>query len=97
MGYQSGRVITVKDRPSAGHDRSARAVFLRALHRVLACIEDVGTRFAGKLRRMHYGYGEQEARSIGRQTSACEVAELMEEGIKVIPLSLPAVGKEILQ
>jgi hypothetical protein len=70
---------------------------LLELRCVLACTEDMSARFADKVRRMHYDYGEQEARSICAQASAHKVLELIKEGIKVMPLSLPAVGKEILQ
>ncbi len=45
---------------------------------------------------MQHDYGVQEARSIGGQTSACEVAELMGEGIEVMPLPLTAAVKETL-
>jgi hypothetical protein len=45
---------------------------------------------------MHYGCGEQEARSICAQAGACEALELMEEGIETMPLPLPAVVKETL-
>jgi hypothetical protein len=44
---------------------------------------------------MHYG--EQEARSIRGQTTVREAVELLEEGIEVIPLPLPAAVKETLQ
>jgi hypothetical protein len=62
---------------------------------VIANTEDVGTRFADEARRMHYG--EQEARSIRGQASMRETVELLEEGIEVVPLPLPAAVKETLQ
>ncbi len=61
----------------------------------MAHTEDVGGRFAEEARRMHYG--EQEARSIRGQTSAREAVELIEEGIDVMPLPLPAAVKDTLQ
>lgn len=81
--------------PPAGQNAAEQAAFLKALRHVLAHTEDVGTRFADEARRMHYG--EQEARSIRGQTSAREAMELMEEGIEVMPLPLPAAVKETLQ
>lgn len=75
--------------------QAQQVAFLQALRHVLANTEDVGTRFADEARRMHYG--EQEARSIRGQTSVREAVELLEEGIEVMPLPLPAAVKETLQ
>ncbi|MFC6284086.1 MULTISPECIES: DUF1178 family protein [Polaromonas] len=72
-----------------------QAAFLKALRHVVANTEDVGERFADEARRMHYG--DAEARSIRGQASVREAVELMEEGIEVMPLPLPAAVKETLQ
>ena len=72
-----------------------QAEFLKALRQVLARTEDVGSRFAEEARRMHYG--ELEARSIRGQTSVREAAELMDEGIDVMPLPLLPGGHGPLQ
>ena len=72
-----------------------QAAFLMALRQLVARTENVGPRFAEEARRMHYG--EIEARSIRGQASAREAVELLEEGIAVMPLPLPAVLKETLQ
>lgn len=74
---------------------AGQAEFLRALRHVLANTEDVGGRFADEARAMHYGDAEQ--RSIRGQASRAEAIELIEEGIEVMPLPLPAVVKETLQ
>lgn len=79
----------------AGASHAEQAAFLKALRHVVANTEDVGTRFADEARRMHYG--EEEARSIRGQTSVREAVELMEEGIDVMPLPLPAAIKGTLQ
>lgn len=71
------------------------AEFLKALRAVMANTEDVGERFADEARAMHYGDSEQ--RSIRGQASRAEAIELMEEGIEVMPLPLPAAVKETLQ
>ena len=78
-----------------GMPPSAQAAFLKALRHVLAHTEDVGQQFADEARRMHHG--EVEARSIRGQASAREAVELLEEGIEVMPLPLPAALKETLQ
>ena len=46
-------------------------------------------------RRIHYG--DAEARNIRGQASVREAVELMEEGIEVMPLPMPAALKETLQ
>jgi hypothetical protein len=72
-----------------------QAGFLQALRQLMANTEDVGRRFADEARRMHYG--DIEARSIRGQASASEAIELLEEGIEVMPLPMPAALKETLQ
>jgi len=72
-----------------------QAAFLIALRNVMATTEDVGERFADEARSMHYG--DTKARSIRGQASARETVELLEEGIEVMPLPLPAALKETLQ
>ena len=80
---------------SAGGSPAGQAEFLKALRHVLANTEDVGERFADEARAMHYGDAKQ--RSIRGQTSRDEAIQLMEEGIDVMPLPLPALAKETLQ
>lgn len=63
-----------------------QAEFLKALRHVLTHTEDVGSRFAEEARRMHYG--ELETRNIRGQASVREAAELMDEGIEIVPLPL---------
>ncbi len=72
-----------------------QAEFLKALRHVLANTEDVGGRFADEARAMHYG--DAEHRNIRGRASAQEAVELIEEGIEVMPLPLPAAVKETLQ
>ena len=80
---------------AAGGPPAGQAEFLKALRHVLANTEDVGERFADEARAMHYGDAEQ--RNIRGQASRAEAAELLEEGIDVMPLPLPAAVKETLQ
>ena len=72
-----------------------QALFLKALRHVVANTEDVGDRFADEARAMHYG--DVEPRSIRGQTTQREAIELLEEGIDVMPLPMPAALKETLQ
>ena len=79
----------------AAGNPAGQAEFLKALRHVLANTEDVGERFADEARAMHYGDAEQ--RSIRGKASRREAVELLEEGIDVMPLPLPAAVKETLQ
>ena len=78
-----------------GISPAAQTAFLTALREVVSRTEDVGDRFAEEARRMHYG--EVEVRTIRGQASAREAVALLEEGIQVMPLPLPAALKETLQ
>ncbi len=80
---------------AAAGSPEGQAKFLKALRHVLANTENVGERFADEARAMHYGDAEQ--RSIRGQASRSEAMELLEEGIDVMPLPLPAMSKETLQ
>ena len=79
----------------SGASPAEQAAFLKALRHVVANTEDVGDQFANEARAMHYG--DAEARSIRGQASAREALELVEEGIDVMPLPMPAALKETLQ
>ncbi len=72
-----------------------QAAFLKALRHVIAHSEDVGERFADQARAMHYG--DAEPRSIRGQATPREASELIEEGIDVMALPMPAALKETLQ
>lgn len=74
---------------------AAQAAFLSAVRQVLQNTEDVGSRFADEARRIHYG--ETASRNIRGQASPREAVALIEEGIDVMPLPLPAGLKHTLQ
>jgi len=76
-------------------DADAQATLLRAMHHVLANSEDVGERFAEEARRIHYG--ESEARAIRGQATREQAEALVEEGIEIGLLPIPALLKEPLQ
>ncbi|WP_406622867.1 DUF1178 family protein [Acidovorax sp. SDU_ACID1] len=83
------------DPASVPSPQALQAVWLQMARRIIAGTEDVGSRFAAEARRMHYG--EVEERGIRGQASAQETAELLDEGIAVLPLLLPEAAKEPLQ
>jgi hypothetical protein len=62
----------------------AAAMALAMLRRAARQAEDVGDRFADEARRMHHG--EAEERSIRGQATRDDVAELLDEGIMVLPV-----------
>lgn len=68
---------------------------LKAVAQLMAATDDVGERFAEEARRIHYG--ETKAHGIRGQATTAEVADLVEEGIKVLPLALPPALKGPLQ
>jgi hypothetical protein len=72
-----------------------QAAWLRMARQVMANTEDVGPRFAEEARRIHHG--EAEERPIRGQASVKDTVQLLEEGIAVLPLPLPAAAKETLQ
>lgn len=74
---------------------SPEARWMRAVREVMAKTEDVGDRFADEARKMHYG--ETEERGIRGQATREQAEQLIDEGIAVMPLPLPAALKETLQ
>jgi hypothetical protein len=70
--------------PSKAPAPSLPAAMLQALRKVVAQAEDVGPRFADEARRMHQG--DVPERAIRGQASAEEAAQLLDEGIAVLPL-----------
>ena len=76
-------------------EQSPEARWMRAVREVLAKTEDVGDRFADEARKMHYG--ETEERGIRGQATREQTEALLDEGIPVMPLPIPAGLKETLQ
>ncbi len=72
-----------------------QAAYLQLARRIVSETEDVGERFAEEARKIHYG--EVEERGIRGQASREETEALLEEGITVMPLSLPEGLKGPLQ
>ncbi|CAM2178005.1 Regulatory protein FmdB Zinc ribbon domain-containing protein [Paraburkholderia sacchari] len=68
---------------------------MRVMREVLEKTENVGDRFAEEARRIHYN--EAPARNIRGLASAEDAQALVEEGIDVMPLPVPAALKGPLQ
>ncbi|NQW67187.1 MAG: DUF1178 family protein [Burkholderiales bacterium] len=69
--------------------------WLKMVQHVLSHTEDVGGQFAEEARKMHYG--ETPERAIRGQVSREETSALLEEGIQVMPLPMPAAIKGPVQ
>ena len=74
---------------------AVQAAWLKMVRHVMTHTEDVGERFAEVARQMHYG--ETEDRGIRGKATAEETEALLDEGIAVLPLPVPAALKEPLQ
>ncbi|GIZ51140.1 DUF1178 family protein [Noviherbaspirillum aridicola] len=72
-----------------------QAKLMTLLRQAVARSEDVGERFAEEARRMHYE--EAPGRAIRGTSTAEEFAELVEEGIDVLPLPAMLDPKQTLQ
>jgi hypothetical protein len=70
-------------------------IWLAAVHHVMSTTDDVGSDFTREARRIHYG--EVPERAIRGSATHAQTEELIEEGIAVIPISLPEVLKKTLQ
>ncbi len=71
--------------PSRTEDAAALAV--ASLRQLAQKAEDVGKAFPAEVRRIHHG--DAPDRSIRGQASIDEVAELLDEGIGVLPIPAP--------
>jgi hypothetical protein len=80
---------------NAGQAAQWQAQAMRAIREVLEKTENVGDRFAEEARRIHYN--EAPARNIRGVASAEDAQALVEEGIDVMPLPVPAALKGPLQ
>jgi hypothetical protein len=94
---RAGAAEPVRSTPPATTSPQAeqQRQMLKAVAQLIADTDDVGERFAEEARRIHYG--ETKAHGIRGQATTAEVADLVEEGIKVLPLALPAALKGSLQ
>lgn len=100
LGAKPPAVASAKPAAAPGGQESValppalQAAWLELARKIAANTEDVGNRFADEARRMHHG--ETEERAIRGQATPDEAAQLLDEGIAVLPLPLPAAAKETL-
>lgn len=80
--------------PTQG-EKALMTAWLELSRRLVAQTQDVGTQFAEEARKMHYG--ETAERAIRGQTTTDEARALIDEGIDVLPMLLPASLKGPLQ
>lgn len=69
--------------------------WMQAVRKMLDTTDDVGERFPEEARRIHYG--EIEARGIRGQASIEERRALIDEGIEIMSLPMPAALKGPVQ
>ena len=78
-----------------GVEPALQLAWMAVARRIVANTEDVGDQFAEEARKIHYG--ESKERGIRGHASRAETESLLEEGIAVMPLSLPVAIKGKLQ
>jgi hypothetical protein len=86
------------EQPAAASEPAAKplqAQWIDAVRQMLDNTDDVGERFPEEARRIHYG--ETQARGIRGQASAEERRALLDEGIEIMSLPLPAALKGTVQ
>jgi hypothetical protein len=76
-------------------DPKLQAAWMQMVRHVMSNTEDVGETFPEEARKIHYG--ESPERAIRGQATADETAELIDEGIAVLPLPVPKALKGPLQ
>lgn len=78
-----------------GAEQEMQLAWMALARRIVANTDDVGDSFAEEARKIYYG--EAKERGIRGQATRAETEALIEEGIAVMPLSLPIALKGQLQ
>jgi hypothetical protein len=81
--------------PAPAPAQPLQTQWVAAVRRMLDNTDDVGERFPEEARRIHYG--EVEARGIRGQASAEERQALLDEGIEIMSVPIPAALKGPVQ
>lgn len=76
-------------------EQGRQAAMLQSLRQMAESTEDVGDRFVEEARSIHYG--ESPERGIRGRATAKEAADLVDEGIEVLPIPLPQAFRRKLQ
>jgi hypothetical protein len=86
---KSSQTQQVAQRPNLPPEAAEimQAAWLEVAKHVIANTEDVGSSFASEARKIHYG--EADERAIRGHATPDQTMELLEEGIDVIPMSIP--------
>jgi hypothetical protein len=92
---QSTSVAALASQAMPALPQELQAAMLKMVRHVMANTEDVGPQFAEEARKIHYG--EADNRNIRGQASREETEALLDEGIDILPLQVPAGLKEPLQ
>jgi hypothetical protein len=91
----SAKPAQPRQTPAPAVPTDMQATWMKMVRHVLANTDDVGTQFAEEARKIHYG--ESDARNIRGQATPEETEALLDEGIDVLPLPVPAALKGTLQ
>src|SRR5450830_527484 len=92
---ESGSRPPAKRSEAQAAQQALQAAWLKLAREVARQTEDVGSDFAEEARRIHHG--EAPERGIRGQATVQDTLALVEEGIPVLPLPMPAAAKETLQ
>lgn len=101
LGHEVSAAIPVPAATAPAQDvaqmtpQHMQAAWMKMVRHVMANTEDVGAKFADEARKIHYG--ETDNRNIRGQASREETEALLDEGIDILPLPVPAGLKEPLQ
>jgi hypothetical protein len=95
LNLSAGRDGAAPGEPATPERHMVETLWMKAVQHVLHNTEDVGERFAEEARRIHYG--EATERSIRGQATPDQSRALIEEGIEVHALPMPAHLKGPLQ
>lgn len=98
VAANTDRVPAIEPSPATvapGPPPEVQAAWMKMVRHVIANTEDVGSQFAEEARKIHYG--ERKERNIRGEATAEETEALLDEGIDVLPLPIPAALKRPLQ
>lgn len=96
LGHSQGEASTRQEvAASASPATPLQTAWMAVARHILATTEDVGNQFAEEARKIHYG--ESKERGIRGQATREEAESLLDEGIDVVPLSLPENLTGLLQ
>ena len=87
--------VPAPDAADRAQRQAQQAAWLQWSRQMAANTEDVGQQFADQALRMHQGH--EPERPIRGQATAEQALQLLQEGVPLLPLALPAAGDTTLQ